>query len=180
MHTKRVLYFPLATVLLTLSSISFAGLTSTPIPVTATITQGCLISTTSALAFSAYDPIGTNLSVPLNATGAISVTCTKGATGLTIGMDLGSHVAGAQRQMIGTVSTNLLSYNIFQPPSGVPGTACTFPGTTAWTTTGSGLLTLPSPPSNVARLFNVCGTIPAGQNVSADAYADTVNATINF
>jgi spore coat protein U-like protein len=32
----------------------------------------------------------------------------------------------------------------------------------------------------VARVYNVCGSIPGGQDVSADSYTDTVSATINF
>ena len=153
---------------------------STFIPVSANVTQNCTISSSGALAFTAYDPVGVNATVPLNATGQISITCSKGAVGLTIGMDNGTHVAAAQRQMVGITATNLLQYNIFQPPTNAPGTACTFPGTTAWTTSGTGLLTLTSAPSKVARLYNVCGTIPAGQDVAADTYSDTVGATINF
>jgi spore coat protein U-like protein len=82
--------------------------------------------------------------------------------------------------MIGVTATNLLQYNLFQPPSNTPGTACTFPGTTAWTASGTGLLTITTAPTKVARLYNVCGTIPAGQDVAADTYSDTVGATINF
>ena len=171
----------LATVsLLAASGIVLAASASTNIPVSASVTQACSISTTSALAFAAYDPIGANASTALNATGQISVACSKGASGLTIGMDNGTHVAGAQRQMIGGTAANLLQYNIFQPPSSTPSTACTFPGTTAWTASGGGLLTLTSAPAKTARVYNVCGTVPGGQDVSADTYTDTVGATINF
>lgn len=83
--------------------------------------------------------------------------------------------------MLGGTSADVLQYNLFQPPNNTPGTACTFPGTTAWTNAGAGLLTLASPASNAGRTYNVCGTIPGGQNVSADpSYTDTVSATINF
>jgi spore coat protein U-like protein len=82
--------------------------------------------------------------------------------------------------MQGATATDILQYNIFQPPTAVPGVACTFPGTTAWTATGTGLLTLPNAPSKVARLYNVCGTIPAGQDATTGAYTDTVIATLNF
>ncbi len=153
---------------------------STYFPVTASVTQNCSISTSSALAFSSYDPIGTNATAPLNATGQISVACSKGATGLTIGMDNGTHISGSQRQMLGGTAAGMLQYNIFQPPSNTPGAACTFPGTTAWTATGTGLLTLSSAPTKVTRVYSVCGTIPGGQDVSADTYTDTVGATINF
>jgi spore coat protein U-like protein len=95
-------------------------------------------------------------------------------------MDNGTHVSGAQRQMQGGSATSLLQYNIFQPPSSEPNTACTFPGKTAWTASGAGLLTLTSAPAKAARIYSVCGTIPGGQDVAADTYTDTVSATLNF
>ncbi len=167
-------------VLLMSSETVLAASTSTSVPVTASVTQSCSISTSTALAFGTYDPIGANAIAALNATGQVSVACSKSAAGLTIGMDNGAHVAGAQRQMVGGTSAANLNYNLFQPPTSVPGTACTFPGVTAWTATGAGLLTITSPTSKAARLYNVCGTIPGGQDVAADTYTDTVSATINF
>jgi spore coat protein U-like protein len=180
MFKYSVLYFSVLAAFSITSGIALAATASTSVPVSANVTQNCAISTSAALAFTTYDPVGVNATAPLNATGQISVTCSKGAVGLTIGMDNGAHVAASQRQMIGVTATNLLQYNLFQPPSNAPGTACTFPGTTAWTTSGEGLLTLTSAPTKVARLYNVCGTIPAGQDVAADTYSDTVGATINF
>lgn len=177
---KNLLGALIFNVLLIASRVVLAASASTSIPVSASVTQVCSISTTSALAFAGYDPIGTNATAPLNTTGQISISCSKGAAGLTIGMDNGTHVAAQQRQMIGATSTNLLQYSIFQPPSNAPNTACTFPGTTPWTNVGAGMLTLTSAPAKTARLYNVCGTIPGGQDVSADTYTDIVIATINF
>jgi spore coat protein U-like protein len=180
MFKYSVLYFSVLAAFSITTEIALAATASTSVPVSANVTQNCAISTSAALAFTTYDPVGVNATAPLNATGQISVTCSKGAVGLTIGMDNGAHVAASQRQMIGVTATNLLQYNLFQPPSNAPGTACTFPGTTAWTASGAGMLTLTSAPTKVARLYNVCGTIPAGQDVAADTYSDTVGATINF
>lgn len=180
MFKKSFLYLSVALVFSTSPGIVLAGTASSFVPVSASVTQNCTISTTSALAFATYDPININATAALNATGQISIACSKGAVGLTIGMDNGTHVAGAQRQMLGGVAANLLLYNIFQPPSNTPSTACTFPGTTAWTATGTGMLTLTSAPSKVTRIYNVCGTIPGGQDVAADTYSDTINASINF
>lgn len=99
---------------------------------------------------------------------------------MTIGMDNGAHVAGTQRQMLGGTAGGLLQYSIFKPPSNEPNTACTFPGTAPWTAIGAGLLTISIAPTKVARVYNVCGTIPGGQDVAADTYTDTIAATINF
>lgn len=180
MLKKTALQIAVAIALSSASGLVLAASVSTFIPVSASVTQNCAISTTSALAFTTYDPVGVNATAALNATGQISVACSKGAVGLTIGMDNGSHVAGTQRQMQGATALSLLLYNIFQPPNNTPGTGCTFPGTTAWSTVGTGLLTLTSAPTKVTRVYNVCGTIPGGQDVAADTYSDTVSATINF
>lgn len=178
--TNAILKLTMPVVLVAACGLACAATTvSTPIPVSATVTQACSISTSSALAFGAYDPIGTHASAPLNQTGQISVTCSKGATGLTVGMGLGIQPVGAQRQMKG-VLLGLLNYNLFQPSSTAASAPCTFPGTIAWTDSGVGLLTLTAAPSKVARLYNVCGTIPGGQDVLVDSYTDTVSATLNF
>jgi spore coat protein U-like protein len=179
MFKKYVLGLAVAAALLPASGAVKAAAT-TSIAVSANVSQACSISTVSGIAFGNYDPIGANATAPLNATGSVSVTCSKGAKGLTIGIDLGAQPAGAQRQMKGAAATSLLKYDIFQPPSAVPGTACTFPGTTAWTATGAGLLTLETAPSKAARIYNVCGTIPGGQDVAVETYTDTVTATLNF
>jgi spore coat protein U-like protein len=170
-----------AVVLLPASGVVLAATaTTTSIAVSANVSQSCSISTVSGIAFGNYDPIAANATAALNATGSISVTCSKGAKGLTIGIDAGAQPAGQQRQMKGAAGSTPLLYNIFQPPSAVPGTACTFPGTTTWTNATGGMLTLETSPSKVARNYNVCGTIPGGQDVTVEAYSDTVTATLNF
>ena len=180
MFKKTALHLAVVTALLGTSGIVLAASATSNIAVSATVSQTCSISTTTALAFGTYDPIGTNATDSLNATGQVSVACAKGASSLTIGMGDGTHVVGTQRQMQGTTATDILTYNIYQPPSNVAGVACSFPGTTAWTTTGTGLLSLINAPSKAARLYNVCGTIPGGQDATTGAYTDSVVATLNF
>lgn len=180
MFKKSITCLSVAAALLAAGETGFAASAPANIAVSATVSQGCSISTTAALAFGAYDPIGTNATAALNATGQVSVACSKGATGLTIGMDNGTHVVGEQRHMQGTVATDILQYNLFQPPTNVAGEACSFPGTIAWTASGAGLLPLTTAPSKVARLYNVCGTIPGGQDSTTGTYTDTVVATLNF
>lgn len=176
---KNVPHLSLAAALMAASGIVLAATASTPIAVSATVKQACSITTSAALAFGDYDPVGANASAALNATGQISVTCSKGASSLTVGMGPGIQPSGSQRQMKG-VLLGLLNYNLFQPPSNVPGIACTFPGTIAWTDAGAGLLALSAAPSKAPRLYNVCGTIPGGQDVAVDTYSDTVSAVLNF
>ena len=158
-----------------------AATTTTTIPVSAKVSQACSISTVGGgIAFGTYDPIGTNATAALYANGSVTVTCSKGSTGVTIGMDSGKQPLADQRQMKGATGTTPLKYGIFQPPSTVPSAACTVPGTVAWTGVGTGLLTLDIAPTKEARTYNVCGVIPGGQDVTVEAYSDTVTATLNF
>ncbi len=153
----------------------YAGTATANLAVSATVVANCNIST-SALAFGTYDTLA---GTALNGTGGVTVSCTKGASGLAIGLGNGGSFSGGTRNM--TSAGNSLSYNLYQPPSNTPGTACTFPGTTAWgNTVGTDTLALTNAPSKAARSYNVCGTVAANQDVPAGSYSDTVVATINF
>ena len=151
------------------------------VPVSAKVGQSCTISTSSAIAFGWYDPIQANATTPLNAIGLISVTCTKGSTGMTVGIGNGQHSGGTStRYMVGTTTPSLLSYTIGQPSSNAAGALCTFPAAVPWCTTGAGLLSIVPSPDSVARVYSICGTVPGGQSVPVDQYSDTIIATINF
>jgi spore coat protein U-like protein len=154
---------------------------STPanLSVTASVSANCTIST-SAVAFGPYDPVVTNAATALNGSGSVSIACTKGsAPSVTLG--LGSNAVASQRNMkiIGG-GTDVLGYQLYQPPNTTPGTACTFPGSTVWDTSVGGTFTPTSPTTKASRTYNVCGTVAAGQDVSVGSYSDTVVATVNF
>jgi spore coat protein U-like protein len=157
------------------------GGTSNTIPVTATVPQSCIISTTGSLVFGTYDPVVTNVKVGVNATGQVSVACSKGSSGVYIGLDNGAHSVSGQRNMIGQADpSSTLKYNLYKPPASPSGAACSFPGKLPWTNVAGGTLVLPTAPSREARLYNVCGTIPGGQNAASGSYSDVVTASINF
>jgi spore coat protein U-like protein len=145
--------------------------------VTASVASNCTIST-NPLAFGAYDPVVANATTALNGSGSVVIACTKGATGLSVGLANGNNYTTTRRMAGGG---DFLSYGLFQPPNNTPGTACTFPAVTAWGTAVGTTLGLTSPASKTARTYNICGTVPAGQDVSVAAtYTDTVVATITF
>ena len=159
-------------------SSALAGTATANLAVSAAVAANCTISTTP-LAFGAYDPVVANASTDLNGSGSITVACTKGASGLSIGLGNGSNFASGSRGM--SNGTDRLTYGLYQPPNNTPGTACSFPASSAWgNTVGTNTLALTNAPNKNGRTYNVCGTVGAGQDVSTGSYADTVVATSNF
>jgi spore coat protein U-like protein len=166
-----------------LSFNAWAGETTSILAVTASVAQNCLIST-NAVAFGSYDPVVTNgaSGAALNGTGSVSVTCTRSSTGVTIAFGVGAHATGSTRRMAGGATGAFLMYELYQPSATTPAANCSFPGTTVWNAS-SGIFA----PSGVGdwgagspKTFNVCGTVPRGQDAAADSYTDSVIATISF
>ena len=155
--------------------------------VTASVAQRCSISTTP-LRLAPMTPYRhTKLAqggVDLNATGALSVTCTKNSAGVTITLGLGANVSGTTRRLVASgAPTEFLTYELYHASATTPAAVCTFPGTTVWGTAGAGIFTptgVANWGANSAKSFNVCGTVAKGQDAAADAYTDTVVATVNF
>lgn len=174
MLRKPLLNLSVAAALLLTSGIALAaGSAFVDFTVSASVSANCTISATN-LVFGTYDPVAANASTAKTGTGTVTVACTKGATGLTIGMSDGGNFSGTRR-MAGGSPAGFLTYDLYQPTGGPPGTC---PGSTLWTSAAP--LSLADAPSKADRIYNVCGTIPANQDVAVGAYSDTVRATINF
>ena len=157
---------------------AYAGVGTSSFTAQASVNTNCTILTTP-VAFGGYDPIGAHRSANLDATGSIIVACIKG-TAPTIALDLGSNASGSARRMRDAPSGDFLGYELYQPPSNTPATPCSFPGAVVWGTAGANLFTATSAPNKNPRTYNVCGSVPAGQNPSIGTYSDTVIATVNF
>ena len=165
--------------LLGVAAPALAGNATSNLSVTASVTANCTIST-NPVAFGAYDPVVANAATALNASGSVSIACTKGSAP-NITMDLGGNASGSQRKMLVTGGgTDTLNYQLYQPPTTTPNTACSFPGSTVWGDTGAQVFTPTAPANKNSRTYNVCGTVAAGQDVSVGSYQDTVVATVNF
>ncbi len=143
----------------------FAGSRSTSLPVSISVVANCTIST-SPLVFGSFDPVVAHATAPLDANGAVIVTCTKGAA-TTVALNLGQYAAAAVRRMSG--GTDYLQYELYQNTG----------RTQAWGT-GAQAMTPPVAPGKAPRSFTVYGRVPGGQDVLAGSYADTVTATVNF
>jgi spore coat protein U-like protein len=164
---KRTLLV-VATIAFLVGGTTFAATATSQFQVTATVGANCTI-TAATLDFAAYDPVGTNATTPLDATGSVSVNCTKGASiwvGLNAGLYGGLGTFGT-RAMYN--STDHLGYELYTNAARttVWGNAS---GTGAsWTSTGMG-----------AHAIDIYGRVGAGQDVSTGSYSDTITATVNF
>lgn len=147
---------------------TYAGSASTTIPVTATVVQSCTIGS-GTMGFGQYDAIGANSAADLDATGSVTVACTKGASGVSIGIDPGVNSVNGQRYMKGASHGDTLAYNLFQDAA----------HTTAWDN-NTHKFSLTAPTSSASQVLSIYGVVPKSQNISVDSYTDTVTATINY
>src|SRR5262249_49725942 len=148
---------------------SAAGSAVTNLDVTATVSQRCTITTTP-VAFGSYDPVVDNSAagVDKTATGAVSLTCTKGSANITGTLSNGTHFATTGRMSGGG---DFLSYELYQPVGAAPGTC---PGTQRWGTTGAEIYPAVATWSALSPVpFNVCGVVPKGQDVTGSSGAGT-------
>lgn len=141
------------------------------LPVTATIAASCTIDASAGVAFGTYDPIVTNKTTDLTATGSLSTTCTNGFDATVTlddgtNNDIGSTDAAPLRRM--TDGTDFLSYQLYSDAGAT--TVWQGPTGTGVTVTGTG----------AAVTTNVYGVVTAGQNVGVGSYTDTVVATVSF
>ena len=150
------------------------------VSVNTTVSANCNVST-SALSFGAYDPIGTQKTNNLDVgTNQITIACVQGSAP-TIAFNLGLNASGSTRRMKEASTIDYLTYELYQPPSSSPNTACNFSGSlVVWGSSGSNLFTPSAPPSKASRSFYICARVPSAQDPGVGTYNDTVTATVNF
>jgi len=135
--------------------------------VDATVVEGCVI-TTSPVSFGNYNALA---ATPTTAQGGITVTCPTGTAwevllGQGVQPATGSSDANPARQMAN--GANRLGYGLFTDTAH----SVNWANATGAGVTGTG--------DGTAHTTPVYGSIPAGQNVPAGAYTDSVIATINY
>jgi len=145
----------------------FAASATANLAVSTAVASNCTV-TTAPVAFGSYDPVVANASAGLDATGALTVACTKGAAP-SIALALGGNASGSSRRLSDGAG-NYLTYELYQEAA----------RSTVWGTTGGAVLTAAAAPSKAARNFTVYGRVAGNQDVPSGNYADTVVATVNF
>jgi spore coat protein U-like protein len=126
--------------------------------------QACTISA-SGVDFGAYDPRSTTAD---DGVGQVNLNCPTGTKTATVTISTGNSGSyTVPRRM--TSGTNNLNYNLFTNSN----------RTTIWGNGSSGTGTM-SVSSRGVFTLPIYGRIPAGQNVRAGTYSDTVTVTVTF
>lgn len=164
-------------------SSSWAATATNTVTVNASVSQVCTVSA-ATVAFGAYDPVVANATTDLLAPAApITVTCTKGSTGVDVDLGQGGNYTTVRRM---TDSTDFLTYQLYKATSEASGAACASPpssGAGVWGSASGGTTLTPSSPTwsaTTGLIFNICGVVPQAQNVGVGTYADSVTATVTF
>ncbi len=168
---KKLVFALATTSALIASGHSVAGTASGTLQVTALVTSSCLIATLP-VAFGSYDATAASAKT---ATGTITLTCV-GTSSATLTLNNGQNF-GTTRHMKGAVGNALLDYGLFKPVSDATGAACAY---TSPFGNAAGEEFLVTGITLVPRAISVCGSAATGQNVNADAYADSVSVTATF
>jgi spore coat protein U-like protein len=147
---------------------------STTFQVTASVAANCTISATN-LAFGVYDPLA---GADTTGTGSVTIACVQGISP-TVALSLGSYGNRTMRG-VNQPTPDSLAYHLYLPDSysWTDSGTCPPGSPVEWNDTNT--LAPGGAPSNQAATFNVCGAVPAGQDVKVDNYADSVTATVNF
>jgi spore coat protein U-like protein len=147
-----------------------AASTTNTFQVTATVVNNCIINSTN-IAFGNYDPTSATAAT---AQGSVTARCTKGDVvyvelGQGAHTGTGSTAAVPVRQMAS--GTNMLPYHIYT----------TSGGTTEW---GAGTANRPASQTSASvgtpLAFVTYGSLPAGTDVPAGSYTDSVVATVTY
>lgn len=137
----------------------------------AVISPACAIAANSTLAFGSYDP---SAATPTDATATIGFRCTLNSI-----FDIGLGGTVGARTMAGP-GGDTLAYELYSDAGrtvtwGNAQDTSTIAADDAADTTGNGISTL-----NTAQSRTVYGRIPAGQDVNAGSYSNTVTITIYY
>ena len=152
------------------SANSVAGTSTGTILVNANVVSSCIV-TAVPLVFGNYD--GT-VATDTTASTPVTLVCA-GTSTATLTLNNGENFTSSRR-MKNAAGSQFLSYGLFKPASATPLAACEY--TTPWGASANGFAVAGI--GLTAAVFNVCGSIPKGQNVSFGVYTDTVVVTATF
>ena len=172
----RIVLAAAAALIFTVRVAAFAASPGSPktttFNVTSDVVANCTIAATD-LSFGNYDPVVANKTTALDVNTTVTVLCTKGASGVNVGLDTGTHASGGNRFMADAVSGDTLQYELYSDA----------PGGTVWGNSGASLVNWPvfGPiGAGTGVSHTIYGRVPAGQDKSVGHYTDVVTVAVNF
>jgi spore coat protein U-like protein len=132
----------------------------------ASAAPSCTISATS-VNFGSYNVFTASAT---DSTGSVTISCNGSAHNVVVSLSKGSSTTFNPRTML--KGTETLSYNLYRDAA----------RTSIWGdgTGGTSTYTNANPSNNSDIIVTIFGRVPAGQDVTAGSYSDTVSAVINF
>jgi spore coat protein U-like protein len=129
--------------------------------------SGCSWVTVVGVTFGVYDVFS---ATPLDSTGTLTLKCTAHPTPVIVDLNRGGAPTFNPRIML--KAAEQLNYDLYMDAA----------RTSIWGdgTSGTAHYVNNNPPNGQPFTLTVYGRIPAGQDVSAGAYADSVTATVTF
>jgi spore coat protein U-like protein len=173
-RTIRILGFAALSATLAVPAFAAPSPQTGNLNVTATVNASCDITSTTNIAFGVYDPADTNFTTPLDGTGSVTIRCVRG-TVVDVALDqgqnsgTGSTCASPLRQM-SNGGDERLGYQVYQNAARTTGWGCDASNDQSYTAGNP----------NTPTTLTTYGRIPAGQDVTAGSYTDTVVVTATF
>jgi len=136
--------------------------------VVASVSANCQIATSANVDFGTYDTAVHLHDGPVDVTAqAVSIACTKDATGVSIALDQGEYARGSHRGLGGGPGTATVAYDIYTSQQ----------RSTVWNTINTVAY---APRTSRSVTIPLYGRIPAGQTVAPGRYSDVLLAMVNF
>ncbi len=128
----------------------------------------CSVTPVGSISFGTYDVFS---KVPLDATGTIQITCDMTEAHTIISLGPSQSGGFNPRRMKSASSGDFLAYNLFTDTA----------RTTIWGDGTGGTSTVQQRVfRNAPAIVTIYGRMPAGQNVGAGIYTETITVTINW
>jgi spore coat protein U-like protein len=172
--TIRKISVALAAASVLTAAAALAGSSPTTFTVSANVIKNCTV-TAQNLDFGNYDPVTANSATGSDATATanVSVKCTKGSGGVTVGMDRGANASGGVRRMAGP-GGDFLSY-VINDDAASDWTEAGGPPATSGSVAYAGFTS-----ASLAVTHQAHGILTKAQDVTVGAYTDTITATVYF
>jgi spore coat protein U-like protein len=145
---------------------AFAKSRTAAVGVSAKVSADCVVNSPLALDLGTYGAANVKGKALVSNGRVLSIACTRGAAGVRIALNNGTHFSNANRHVLGPKSKKV-AYQIYTTKS----------LKTVWNATNTVAY---APKSDDATAIALYSKVPGGQKPPAGQYSDTLTATVDF